>query len=102
MKRFGPRARPAPLRQERLLFWVFHRLRLELGDVADPRLALPIRDLGYLVIHTSVKTISVELHELSFDDLKAPPSAGEIRPGGTLSAFETARGLHILNRGELQ
>ena len=61
-----------------------------------------IRELGYLVIHALVMTIPVELHELFPGDLEAPPFAGEMRPGGALSPFETARGLHILDLGEIQ
>ena len=66
-------------------------------------LGLPsIRALGYLVSHALVRPTSVELHELSPDDLKAPSIALGARPGGALSTSEPARGLYILDQGELQ
>ena len=53
---------------------------------ALPFSLLAVRELGNLVIHTLVKTVAINFHELVFNGWETPPLAGEMRPSCTLSS----------------
>ena len=54
-----------------------------------------VGELRDLIARALVKTIAIDLHELVFDDLKAPTLASEVGPRRTLSSFEARCGFHI-------